>query len=218
MDNGVLRIHPLDGSNNFEHFSSFWALNIHDNHHGGIRHIKTSFDDKYVFTAGLDGNFFVFRFMDSAVKGLKVPHKVSIPSAKVSWAEPRMNIQSFIFAMFDQQSGFSAHYAGEIWKRSFVSTVGPLVHTNPSRKRCYSFISSALQTRGIWKRRLCVITQTENILKTKTLVFFIRTSNFGAEAECSYIVWGSEAEKVLKMFLNLYGIQYFNESVNAERI
>lgn len=83
MDNGVLRIHPLDGSNDFEHFSSFWALNVHDNHHGGIRHIKTSFDDKYVFTAGLDGNFFVFRFMDEAVKGLKVPHKVSIPSAKV---------------------------------------------------------------------------------------------------------------------------------------
>ena len=83
MDDGVLRIHPLDGSNNFEHFSSFWALNVHDNHHGGIRHIKSSFDDKYVFTAGLDGNFFVFRFMDEAVKGLKVPHKVSIPSAKV---------------------------------------------------------------------------------------------------------------------------------------
>ena len=83
MDDGVLRIHPLDGSNDFEHFSSFWALNVHDNHHGGIQHIKTSFDDKYVFTAGLDGNFFVFRFMDEAVKGLKVPHKVSIPSAKV---------------------------------------------------------------------------------------------------------------------------------------
>ena len=85
MDNGVLRIHPLDGSNDFEHFSSFWALNVHDNHHGGIRHIKTSFDDKYVFTAGMDGNFFVFRFMDKAVKGLKVPHKVSIPSAKVRY-------------------------------------------------------------------------------------------------------------------------------------
>ncbi|KAJ7369631.1 hypothetical protein OS493_037494 [Desmophyllum pertusum] len=82
MDNGVLRIHPLDGTNDFQHFSSFWALNVHDNHHGGIRHTKTSFDDKYVFTAGVDGNFFVFRFMDKAVKGLKVPHKVSIPSAK----------------------------------------------------------------------------------------------------------------------------------------
>ena len=93
MDNGVLRIHPLDGSNDFEHFSSFWALNVHDNQHGGIRHIKTSFDDKYVFTAGMDGNFFVFRFMDKAVKGLKVPHKVSIPSAKVRYNGEKDNHQ-----------------------------------------------------------------------------------------------------------------------------
>ena len=83
MENGVVRIHPLDGKNDFEHLSSYWALNVHDNQHGAVRHIKTSFDDKYVFTAGMDGNFFVFKFMDKAVKGLKVPHKVSIPSPKV---------------------------------------------------------------------------------------------------------------------------------------
>ena len=83
MDNGVVRIHPLDSKNDLEHLSSYWALNVHDNHHGGIRHVKTSFDDKYVFTAGMDGNVFVFKFMDKAVKGLKVPHKISIPSAKV---------------------------------------------------------------------------------------------------------------------------------------
>ena len=41
-------------------------------------------------------------------------------------------------------------YAGEIWKRSFISTVGPTVHTNPSRNR--SFSENALQTGGIWKR------------------------------------------------------------------
>ena len=33
-------------------------------------------------------------------------------------------------------------------------------------------------------------------------VFFIRTSNFGAEAERSYIFLRFEAENVLKMFLN----------------
>ena len=83
MENGLVRIHPLDGKHDLEHLSSYWALNVHDNQHGAVRHIKTSFDDKYVFTAGMDGNFFVFKFMDKAVKGLKVPHKVSIPSPKV---------------------------------------------------------------------------------------------------------------------------------------
>ena len=33
--------------------------------------------------------------------------------------------------------------------------------------------------------------------------FFIRTSNFDAEAERSYIFWRFEAETFLKMFLNL---------------
>ena len=35
-----------------------------------------------------------------------------------------------------------------------------------------------------------------------TLFFFIRTSNFGAEAERSYIFLRFEAENVLKMFFN----------------
>ena len=38
------------------------------------------------------------------------------------------------------------------------------------------------------------------------LVFFVRASNFGAEAERSYIFSRSEAENVLNMFLNLHGI------------
>ena len=120
MDNGVLRIHPLDGSNDFEHFSSFWALNVHDNHHGGIQHIKTSFDDKYVFTAGLDGNFFVFRFMDEAVKGLKVPHKVSIPSAKVII---RFN-HLFLLCLIDNP-GLVHSPPEKFEKRSFISTIRP---------------------------------------------------------------------------------------------
>ena len=35
--------------------------------------------------------------------------------------------------------------------------------------------------------------------------FYIRTSNFDAEAERSYIFWRFEAETFLKMFLNLPG-------------
>ena len=37
-----------------------------------------------------------------------------------------------------------AHCAGEMFKRSFISTVRPTVHTNPSRKR--SFISTVRPT------------------------------------------------------------------------
>ena len=37
-----------------------------------------------------------------------------------------------------------------------------------------------------------------------TLFFFIRTSNFDAEAERSYIFWRFEAETFLKMFLKMF--------------
>ena len=40
------------------------------------------------------------------------------------------------------------------------------------------------------------------LLKTTLFFFFIRTSNFGAEAERSYIFLRFEAENVLTMFLN----------------
>lgn len=83
MEDGIIRIHPLEDGTDLEHLSSYWSFSIHDNHNGAITKIITSFDDKYVFTSGADGNFFVHKFMDKAVKGIKIPHKVSLPSPKV---------------------------------------------------------------------------------------------------------------------------------------
>ena len=49
-------------------------------------------------------------------------------------------------------------------KRSFISTVSPTVHTNPSRKRIFVF-ENALQTQtgGIRKRQLCVLVRMKHI-------------------------------------------------------
>ena len=60
------------------------------------------------------------------------------------------------------------HCAGGIWKRSFISRVGPSVQSNPEK---LSTENGAFRTRS-WKRRnlkteLCVLVWTENILKTK---------------------------------------------------
>ena len=49
------------------------------------------------------------------------------------------------------------------------------------------------------------------------LFFFIRTSNFDAEAERSYIFWRFEAETFLKMFLNLPGIVFQPISADVTR-
>ena len=60
------------------------------------------------------------------------------------------------------------HYAGGIWKRSFISPVRPSVHTNPV---ILSTENSAFRKRS-WKRRnlkteLCVLVWMESILKTE---------------------------------------------------
>ena len=47
--------------------------------------------------------------------------------------------------------------------------------------------------------------------------FFIRTSNFDAEAERSCIFWRFEAETFLKMFLNLPGIVFQPISADVTR-
>ena len=47
--------------------------------------------------------------------------------------------------------------------------------------------------------------------------FFIRTSNFDAEAERSYIFWRFKAETFLKMFLNLPGIVFQPISADVTR-
>ena len=61
--------------------------------------------------------------------------------------------------------GLGPHFAEEIWKRSFISTVRPTVHANPLRKR--SILKTLFKPEEFWKRRLCVLVWTENILKTE---------------------------------------------------
>ena len=58
---------------------------------------------------------------------------------------------------------------------------------------------------------------THEGLSTIHSFFFIRTSNFDAEAERSYIFWRFEAETFLKMFLNLPGIVFQPISADVTR-
>ena len=64
---------------------------------------------------------------------------------------------------------------------------------------------------------LSSLVQNERLNTGDTLFFFIRTSNFNAEAERSYIFWRFEAETFLKMFLNLPGIVFQPISADVTR-
>ena len=57
------------------------------------------------------------------------------------------------------------HYAGEIWKRSFISTVIPIVHSYTSRRR--SFSKTLFQTEEFENAVFSFLVWTENVLKTE---------------------------------------------------
>lgn len=66
-ENGNVRVFPLresvttPGQYDIGNFHSLWTLSIHDNQYGHVTHICCSHDDKYILTAGRDGNVFVFQ-------------------------------------------------------------------------------------------------------------------------------------------------------------
>lgn len=59
MQNGILRIHRIN-SNNFRDLSDYWELSMHCNANGIITAIKLSFDKKFLYTIGADGNIFSY--------------------------------------------------------------------------------------------------------------------------------------------------------------
>jgi len=76
------------------------------------------------------------------------------------------------------------HYAGEIWKRSFISTVWPTVHTNPSRKR--SFLRTELFENGAFRKH----SSNQGNLKTPAFRFRVNRKHFQNEAfrkRCTHV-------------------------------
>ena len=87
MQDGSIRIHPLT-SGDIGELGPYWVLNAHDNQYGHITHIAASFDQKFLFTVGADGNFFTFNMMGQDTVDQKVTeNKAKIPSAKVGFLD-----------------------------------------------------------------------------------------------------------------------------------
>ena len=59
--NGCVRLHPLSTPHTLRDLSSYWSVNMHDNHYGAVTCLCSSFDDQYVISGGNDGNLFVYK-------------------------------------------------------------------------------------------------------------------------------------------------------------
>jgi len=57
---------------------------MHDNDYGRVTQLASSFDDKFIFSVGGDGNFFAFTVIDDKRIEEKIASsKIKVPSAKV---------------------------------------------------------------------------------------------------------------------------------------
>lgn len=86
MLSGFMRIYPLRPDDyGLTSMKAYWALSVHDNQYGHLHHVRWSYDDQFVLTAGNDGNIFSFsRIPASDLEERLHTMTVKVPSPRVS--------------------------------------------------------------------------------------------------------------------------------------
>ncbi|XP_039534946.1 cilia- and flagella-associated protein 44 isoform X2 [Pimephales promelas] len=85
MEDGSIRAYPVQASDQqLSSMQAYWALSVHDNHYGPVSHLRFSFDDMFVLTAGEDGNIFSFSCLpeEELQKAMQLKH-AKVPSPRV---------------------------------------------------------------------------------------------------------------------------------------
>jgi WD40 repeat protein len=61
MSNGQIRINRMSNEN-WRDLSNYWVLSMHDNFFGSIPALRFSYDHKFLFSIGTDGNLFAYNW------------------------------------------------------------------------------------------------------------------------------------------------------------
>ncbi|MBZ3875207.1 Cilia- and flagella-associated protein 44, partial [Sciurus carolinensis] len=81
MRNGAVRVYIRShDDHSLTNLDYYWHFNMHDNDYGYVKSMATSFDDRFLITAGADNNIFVFNVY-SELEFLKII-KAKVPSPK----------------------------------------------------------------------------------------------------------------------------------------
>ncbi|MEQ2279093.1 hypothetical protein AMECASPLE_005933 [Ameca splendens] len=84
MQSGSIRVYPLQpDDHSLTSMQAYWALNVHNNQYGHLRHVRCSLDDPFVLTAGDDGNIFCFCLLPPEEQQKTLERKAKIPSPRV---------------------------------------------------------------------------------------------------------------------------------------
>lgn len=73
FSNGKIRIVEVNNERDCD-FSKFWELPMHDNFNGAINQLCFSYDYKFLYSCGNDGNIFMFE--------VNIPSSVPVPKRK----------------------------------------------------------------------------------------------------------------------------------------
>ncbi|XP_006903052.1 PREDICTED: WD repeat-containing protein 52 [Elephantulus edwardii] len=80
MGDGSIRVYILSKSDfSLAKMEEYWHFNMHDNNYGRIKSISTSFDDRFLVTAGTDSNIFVFKIYSELALEKDLTAKVPLP-------------------------------------------------------------------------------------------------------------------------------------------
>lgn len=90
MHSGFIRVYPLQhGDHSLKSMHAYWTLSVHDNQYGHLKHIRSSYDDQFVLTAGDDGNIFSFSLLPPDERQRDLQKKMAmIPLPRVSLHAP----------------------------------------------------------------------------------------------------------------------------------
>ncbi|XP_070707121.1 cilia- and flagella-associated protein 44 [Pempheris klunzingeri] len=97
MQSGSIRVYPLQpGDQHLTSMQAFWALSVHDNQYGHVRHIRCGYDDHFVLTAGEDGNIFSFSLLkpEELQKSPQRRAKVPLPRVGLENEESAQDIEN----------------------------------------------------------------------------------------------------------------------------
>lgn len=82
MQDGAIRVYVLSERDlSLTNMENYWHFNVHDNSYGCIKGLSTSFDDRFLLTAGADSNIFVFSIFSEFE--LRESMKAEVPPPRV---------------------------------------------------------------------------------------------------------------------------------------
>ncbi|XP_021120846.1 cilia- and flagella-associated protein 44 [Heterocephalus glaber] len=81
MRNGAIRVYVLNQNDpSLTSLEHYWHFSVHDSNYGCVKSISTSFDNRFLVTAGADSNIFVFNVFSEFM--LKKSTKAKVPSPR----------------------------------------------------------------------------------------------------------------------------------------